>query len=957
MTAEMRIGRQPGEVIDRGKTLTFTWNGTAVSGYSGDTIISALAAAGERVFSRSMKYHRPRGLLTASFHDPGCMVQVGDEPNVRGAHRLATDGMAVTAQNAWPSLKFDVKAANRFAGRFLGAGFYYKTFMRPQALWPAYESVLRRFVNGGSVSPDTPHKVPEKRYAHPDVLVAGGGPAGMAAAVAAARAGATVLLVEEEHRLGGHLRWGSEADLAALADLAGQVAAEPGIEVLTDAVVLGRYDGNWIAVLDRGSRPAGAAGERLVKARAKSLVVAPGLIERPYVIEGNDLPGVMLSTAVRRLINLYAVRPGERAVVLTANGEGDAAIADLKRAGVEVARVEDARLGGDVRAVRGRGGVRAAEFADGTRVSCDLLVTAVGWTAPTSLLNMAGNRPVYSERAARFLPDAAALPEDVLVTGGIAGDGSLEELVGHATATGTEAAGRAARIRRARMMATPTALTRGITPGPPDREEPRQVAIPELPVDQHPELFKGQTHGFVDFSEDVSSKDLEAAVAEGFDSAELAKRFTTATMGPLQGKLETINTVAVVAHAIGRSVADTGTTTWRPPYVPVTLGALAGQTFEPVRYSPMQPWHEAHGAAPLVAGAWIRPDHYGDAQAEVRNVRENVGIIDVTPIGKLDLRGPDIPKLLNLLYVNKWSKLEIGRVRYGVMCADDGVVLDDGVTGRLGEEHYLMSTTSSGAATVWEWLENWLQTEHPDWTVHVSPVTTAYASINVAGPKSRQLLERLTEGVDLTNEAFPYMNVRTGTIAGVPDSVLWRIGFTGELSYELHVPASYGLHVWEALLEQGKDLGAAAFGVEAQRILRLEKGHFIVGQDTDGLTRGFSAGLDWAIKLDKDDFVGKPELAWQGSSGSRLVGLQPVDGSVVPEEASLIMDGGRIAGRITSSRMSPTLGRSICLAQVDAHLAEPGTVITVRLPSGRSIEAQVQPQHAHVDPDGGRMRV
>jgi sarcosine oxidase, subunit alpha len=287
------------------------------------------------------------------------------------------------------------------------------------------------------------------------------------------------------------------------------------------------------------------------------------------------------------------------------------------------------------------------------------------------------------------------------------------------------------------------------------------------------------------------------------------------------------------------------------------------------------------------------------------------------------------------------------------------VVLDDGVTGRLGEQHYLMSTTSSGAATVWEWVENWLQTERPEWTVHVSPVTTAYASINVAGPKSRQLLERLTEGVDLTNEAFPYMNVRTGTIAGVPDSVLWRIGFTGELSYELHVPASYGLHVWEALLEHGADLGAAAFGVEAQRILRLEKGHFIVGQDTDGLTRAFSAGLDWAIKLDKDDFAGKPELAWQLADGvaQRLVGLQPVDGSIVPDEASLIMDGSEIAGRITSSRMSPTLVRSICLALVDAHLAEPGTVLTVRLPSGALIEARVTPQHAHVDPDGGRMRV
>jgi len=978
----MRLPPQPGEVIDRARELSFTWNGREFPAYAGDTIVSALAAAGERVFSRSMKYHRPRGLLTCCFHDPGCMVQVGDEPNVRGAHRLVADGAAVTSQNTWPSLRFDAKAVNRLAGRFLTAGFYYKTFMRPQALWPAYESVLRRFVNGGQVSAGTRPDRPEKRHAHPDVLVAGGGPAGMAAAVAAARAGASVLLVEEEHHLGGHLRWGGEADLAALADLAGQVAAEDGIEVLTDAVVLGRYDGNWVAVLERsegggvarpgqhngGLRAMGSGGEppgqrsappgqhleRLVKARAKALVVAPGLIERPYVIEGNDLPGVMLSTAVRRLINLYAVKPGERAVVLSANAEGDAAIADLKRAGVEVARVEDARLGGDVTAVRGRAGVRAVTAADGTRIECDLLVTAVGWTAPTALLNASGDRPVYRREAARFFPDPGHLPDDVLVTGGIAGDGRFEELTGHGFATGAEAARRAARVARSRRIAVPTRAA------PPDGPvpEPDPVPIPALPVYPHPELFLGRTHGFVDFSEDVSSKDLEAAVAEGYNSAELAKRFTTATMGPVQGKLETVNTVAAVARATGGSIGETGTTTWRPPYVPVTLGALAGRAFEPVRYSPMQPWHEAHGAVPLLAGAWIRPDGYGDPPAEARNVRENVGIIDVTPIGKLDLRGPDIPRLLNLLYVNKWSKLEIGRVRYGVMCAEDGVVLDDGVTGRLGDEHYLMSTTSSGAATVWEWVENWLQTEHPDWRVHVTPVTTAYASINVAGPKSRQLIGRVTEGVDLANEAFPYMHVRTGTIAGVADSVLWRIGFTGELSYEIHVPAGYGLHVWETLLEAGADLGVAPFGVEAQRILRLEKGHFIVGQDTDGLTRAFSAGLDWAIKLDKDDFAGKPELAWQLAEGiaTKLVGLQPVDSSVVPEEASLIVDGDTIAGRITSSRMSPTLRRSICLAQVEARLAEPGTVVTVRLPSGRLIQARVTPQHAHVDPDGGRMR-
>jgi sarcosine oxidase subunit alpha len=576
---------------------------------------------------------------------------------------------------------------------------------------------------------------------------------------------------------------------------------------------------------------------------------------------------------------------------------------------------------------------------------------------------MAGDQPAYDPRAARFFP--RTLPDNVLATGGIAGDGSHHELIAHAEATGREAARRAVMIRREWQAAAPTRPPANGSERPGGDATPE--AIPELPVDVHPELFRARTHGIVDFCEDVSSKDIISAVREGYDSIELAKRYTTATMGPTQGKIELVNTIAVAAEATGRSIADTGTTTWRPPYAPVTLGALAGRPLEPVRYSPMQPWHEAHQARPLVAGAWIRPDHYGDPAAEVGNVRTRVGIIDVTPIGKLDLRGPDVPRLLNLVYVNKWSKLGIGRVRYGVMCAEDGVVFDDGVTGRLGPEHYLMSTTSSGAAAVWEWLENVLQTMHPDWAVHVTPVTTAYASMNVAGPAARDLLARVTEGTDLANEAFGYMEVRAGRVAGVDGCVLWRIGFTGELSYELHVPAAYGLHVWETLMDRGRDLGIAPFGVEAQRILRLEKGHLIVGQDTDGLTRGFSAGLDWAIKLDKDDFLGKPELAWQheagggkggaGRGGPRLVGLQPEDRTVVPPEASQILDGPRIAGRVTSSRMSPTLGRSICLAQVEAALAAPGTRVTIRLPGGRLVTARVTEHLAHVDPEGSRMRV
>jgi len=923
-----RLPSQRGELLDRTRVLTFTWDGHPYQGFAGDTIASALAASGVRIFSRSFKYHRPRGIMTASFLDPGVTVQVGDEPNVRGAHRRLVEGMTIEAQNVWPSLRYDVRTANQLAGRFLTAGFYYKTFIKPQRLWPTYDRILAGFASGGRVSADSGRGYYDKRYAHPDVVVAGGGPAGMGAALSAAEAGAQVLLVEEEYELGGALRWGGVPELAALDQLRSAVQAAPNVEVLVNSVVAGRYDDNWVSIVQRGLPN---VAERLIKARTMTLVVAPGLVERPYVFEGNDLPGVMLGTAVRRLVNLYAVRPGRRAVVLTANAEGDAVVADLERVGVDVACVLDARQGDDLRRATGRREVTAVELPDGRRVDCDLLVVSTGWTAPTSLLNMAGARPVYDSAAARFVT-GSDLPASVFATGGVLGDGSTEELVAHGRGVGAAAAAQA---------------------GFGDASPPEP-----LPVWPHLGLFRAATHGIVDFSEDVTSKDIFAAAAEGYDSSELVKRYTTATMGPSQGKLETVNTVAVLAEATGGGIGDLGTTVWRPPYAPITLGALAGRIFEPVRHSPMQSWHAQHLASPLVAGQWIRPDHYGDPQGEARNVRERVGIIDVTPLGKLDLRGPDVPQLLNAVYINKWSKLEVGSVRYGVMCSEDGVVMDDGVTGRLGPEHYLMSTTSSGAAGVWEHLEGLLQTQHSDWQVHVTPVTTAYASINVAGPRSRELLRRLTEDIDVSPEAFPYMRLRTGRVAGVDDCLMWRIGFTGELSYEVHVPAAYGLHVWEALLASGQDLGAAAFGVEAQRILRLEKGHLIVGQDTDGLTNAYDAGLAPLIKLDKSDFVGLPELTWARDRPmkQRLVAMQPVEGSIVPAEGSQIVRGtNEIVGRITSSRMSPTLGRSICLGYVLEELAQADATVTVLLPSGRQIEATVIPSLAQVDPKGGRL--
>ncbi|MEM9201737.1 MAG: 2Fe-2S iron-sulfur cluster-binding protein [Actinomycetota bacterium] len=946
----LRLPATNGEVIDRSAAISFTWNGKKLTGYAGDTIASALLANGRHVLSRSMKYHRPRGVLTFDFWDPNTTVQVGDEPNVRASHRKLEAGMEVSAQNVWPSLRYDIKAANGLVGRFLTAGFYYKTFMKPAALWPKYEHVLSKFAPGGTVDLDTPHGRYDKRYAHPDVVVAGGGPAGLAAAIAAAEAGSSVMLVEHEHALGGHLLWGSDEDRAAAAELIAAAEAA-GVEMLTNSTVTGRYEDNWVAIAQR-NHP--GVTERLIKARAKMLVVAAGTIERPYVFAGNDLPGVMTSGAVRRLVTMYGVKPGAQAVVLTANESGDAAVDDLKAAGVSIARVVDARTGeGIVSASGSKTRVQEVELNDGATVACDLLVTAVGWTTPTSLLNMAGDRPIYDPEAARFFP--ANPPDSVLATGGMIGDGSRDELIAHGRATGELAAARAAVVAY-RLQAT-TARARPVT-GP----EPSYPADDRRPLLRapHPALFRAASHGIVDYSEDVSSKDLYAAAAEGFDSVELIKRFTTATMGPSQGKLETVNTVAVLAQAKGESIAEVGTTVWRPPYAPISLGALAGRINEPTRVSVIQPWHEANGAIPILAGQWVRPEHYGDPAAEVRNTRSKVGIIDVTPLGKLDLQGPDVPKLLSLLYTNKWMQLPIGGVRYGLMCAEDGVVLDDGVTARLGEEHYLMTTTSSGAAKIWNWIEMWLQTEHPDWQVHVTPVTTGLTSINIAGPNARTLLGRLTDDIDLDPEAFPYMNVRQGTIAGIENCIAWRIGFTGELSYEIHVPSGHGLAVWERLLAEGADLGVKPFGLEAQRIMRLEKGHFIVGQDTDGLSKAPVTGLTPLLKLDKDDWAGMPEVAWTLESGDHpvIVACQPDNGSIVPEEAAQILRAGtkEIVGRITSSRMSPTLDRSICLAQVSQEFAAPGTSLEVLLVSGERITATVMEHHAHFDPEGERLR-
>ena len=979
----------PGEQIERTRRLTFSFDGRSVPAYEGDTIASALFAGGQRTFSRSFKYHRPRGLLCCSGQCANCLVAVDGAPGVRACTEPAREGMRVEHLNARPSLEHDAMAVvDRLPSRALPVGFYYKTFQRPRRLWPLYERILRGAAGLGRLARKQAERTWETEYRrrHADVLVVGGGAAGLSAAIAAAELGADVVLADEDVRPGGRLLDEGEHELAAAL---AQRATEAGVELLSRAAVLGYYDG--LCPVWQGST--------LHQVRAGQHIYATGTIEQPLLFGDNDRPGIMLSGGARRLLTRYGLAPGTRAVVATVGERGLQAALALQRAGVTVAAVADAReqsgpTGAELRAAgvpvlgatavrraHGRTALTAVTLATAgggeQTVEADLLVVSGGDAPAVALASQAGVRTAYDPRTG--VVGLGELPPGVGAAGSLRGDedalesGRLAGLhAAHALGLGDADSRERERVLAAALSAAPAAATgaSGVAPVGSPAALPNgaaadataaslngAAAVPgaAVPPDAVAPLPADGAGGrvVVCTCEDVTTKELSQAVWEGFDSIELAKRYSTVTMGPCQGRMCQLQCIRLVADATGRPPEEIGSTTSRPPWATVPLGVLAGRPFEPAKRTALHDRHRALNAHVRWAGDWRRPYDYGDPAAEARHVGEHVGVIDVSTLGKLLVRGPDAGELLDRLYPAAMSTLAVGRARYGVLTSETGRISDDGTICRLDEETFYVTTTSSGAGAVEQWFSWWLT----DWGLDatITDVTQALAALNLAGPRARSLLSAVTD-LDCSAAAFPYLHVRSANVASVP-CLLVRLGFTGELGYELHFSSAHAEHVWGALFAAGAAEGLRAFGLEAQRQLRLEKHHVIVGQDTDSESTPFSAGMGWTVKLGREtDFVGRPALALAADADAEqtLVGLALPDGPLPAEGAVVLDEAGRPAGQVTSARVGPRVGRPLGMAWVPAALAQDGEHVTVA-DGERRLVATVATRPPY-DPEGSVLR-
>jgi sarcosine oxidase subunit alpha len=948
-----RLDAPAGEWLDRSGTLRFTFEGREYQGYSGDTISSALAAAGVPYLARSFKYHRPRNILSFANHDSNTLFQVDGVPNVRGDVTLLRDGMRVSAINTFGGLTHDkARVLDRFA-RLLPVGFYYKAF-HSKRLFPRWERMFRALTGLGEVTLGAAREATPKRYGFCDVLVIGAGPSGLSAALAAAQSGAQVALVDEALRLAGN---GAPQALVRAAHDSTSITLFPA------TVAAGYYADHWVAL---------ASPSRMTKMRAGAVVFATGVIEQPAVFRNNDLPGVMLASGAAQLLARYGVAPGRRVVIVAANLDAYVTCLELSARGVSVAAIVELRsaperdpavaacvaLGTTLlpahapyEAIHGPDGtvaglriapLNAAGHLDATstrRIDCDAILMSVGWAAAAQLFLQAGGSTRFSEELQQFVPQD--LPPGIFAAGRMNGVYDVESRLADGRRAGAQAAAHAGFGVPGSAIVAPSVRC----PSHP------------FPIIDHP-----QAKNFVDFDEDLQVKDLENAAQEGFDSSELLKRYSTVGMGPSQGKHSNMNALRILARLRGVGVEQLGLTTARPMYHPVPLKLLAGRSFYPERRTPIDAQHGSLGAVWMPAGNWRRPEYYavsGESRAqsidaEVHAVRSSVGLIDVGTLGKIEIYGPDAAELLDRVYAGRYSDLKVGMTRYGLMMDESGVIIDDGVIARLSEELFYFTTTTGGSATVFRELQRWNALWGLDCTL--VNVTGHRAAFNFAGPLSREILGALTD-IDLRDEAFPYLAVRAGNVAGVA-ARLMRVGFVGELGYEIHVAAGRGPDVWQALFTAGAPRALRPFGVEAQRVLRLEKGHFIVGQDTDGLTDPHEANAMWAVAMKKPFFVGQRSLRILQARGPRqkLVGIEFAATTPLPKECHLIIDKGAIAGRVTSVTHSRALNKSIGLAMLSPDLAQVGRDIQIRIDNGDLLAARVAPAPFY-DPKNLRQKV
>jgi sarcosine oxidase subunit alpha len=979
-----------GGQLDRSRTLSFTFNGRALTGHVGDTIASALLANGISVVSRSFKYHRPRGIFSAGFEEPNALLRVEINglavPLVRATLQPLAAGMVVTSENCFPSVDFDLGRIFDGAHTLLPAGFYNKTFKWPS--WHTYEDAVRRMAGLGTLPTGDDKTAFFRHHLRCDVLVVGAGIAGLAATLEASRAGARVTLIEQDGELGGRaLHERAQVDGRSAQSWIGEVVSElarsPRVRILKRTLVAGYYDHNVLTALDLSDKEhPGGPVQRFWIIRAREVVLATGAIEQPLVFAHNDRPGIMLAGAMRTYLNRYGVAAGRRAVIATNNDDAYCTAFDLHDAGIDVAAIVDAREstarhveeGAQRRGIKvlrssmvvdTRGSTKLKAIAvdeissDGRRlgykgvwIPCDALAVSSGWNPTVHLYSQAGGKVRYDSSLACLVPDSCRQRVRIV------GAANAEFAVAAAIASGVRA-GREAASTPSKSQFEPRSAS----------HEYRSEANGIRPVRRAPQVSNARQ--WVDLLHDVTTSDIELAARENFVAVEHLKRYTTNGMAVDQGKTSNLNALAVLSDLTGRGIETLGTTTYRPQFMPVTFGAIGGDAngdlYAPPRHMPAHRWHVTNAAQLDDYGGWKRPACYlrgnegreAAINREVVAVRTALGLFEGSPLGKIEVRGRDAGRFLHRIYMNNVTSLQPGKVRYGLMLNENGIVIDDGVFACLSLEHYLVSTTSGNAERIAGWLDEWHQCEWPDLDLVLIPVTTQWAVLTLAGAAARALLQQLPSDIDFSAAAFPHMNYREGQIAGRRVRVQ-RVSFTGELSYEISVAANEAEAFWGELMQRGAQLGIAPVGLEAWLVLRLEKGFLHVGSDTDGTTNPLDLGFGVMIQKKVGDFVGRRSLLRvndQAPSRRQFVGLEPLaaDASLVAG-AHIITNPSplkRSQGFVTSAAFSPTLGRSIGLGLLERGHSRIDEIVTI-FDEGRTLQARVV-KPAFFDPSGERM--